>query len=55
MKHGLMTFPTGFFLQEKLISTMSREDLDLATSAEEAVSDLGLFASFAAHGKMAQQ
>ena len=31
-----------FFLQEKLVASMSREELDPASSAEDAVSDIKL-------------
>ena len=31
---------SSFFLQEKLVATMSREELDLASCPEDAVSDM---------------
>ena len=36
----LMVIFFSFFLQEKLVATMSREELDPASNAEEAVSDV---------------
>lgn len=38
-----------FFLQEKLVATMSREELDPASNAEEAVSDVRTKCKSSAH------
>ena len=35
-----------FFLQEKLVASMSREELDPASSAEDAVSDIKLHKAY---------
>ena len=45
----LMVIFFFFFFQEKLVATMSREELDPASNAEEAVSDVRTKCKSSAH------
>ena len=45
----MVIFFLHFFLQEKLVATMSREELDPASNAEEAVSDVRTKCKSSAH------